>query len=240
MGDSRRAGFARGVRQRIRRGIVVAPRAERFARHPTARDGPRHGGRVEARRLRGRRAGAIGRRRRVLGRIRALGAVGAEGDPRRRDRGGGDGRRDRGSRHRLHRLALGRGRRRRRARPRGPHAVGAVRADVGGSRRPRAVPKGRTDRRRRAHADRRSHSPDPLGRAGRRRALRRRDPDPARRRPGEAATSLGAVRGMPALAVRRSALRTVLRSGVPGARRIGGNELFDVRTRLSQRVRTRS
>lgn len=57
---------------------------------------------------------------------------------------------------------------------------------------------------------------------------------------GEAATSLGAVRGMPALAVRRSALRTVLRSGVPGARRIGGNELFDVRTRLSQRVRTRS
>ena len=57
---------------------------------------------------------------------------------------------------------------------------------------------------------------------------------------GEGATSLGIVRGMPVVVVRRSALRTVLRSGVPGARTIGGNELFDVRTRLTQRVRTRS
>ena len=48
---------------------------------------------------------------------------------------------------------------------------------------------------------------------------------------------LGVVRGIRAVAVRRSALRTLLRSGVPGARTIGGNEVFDVRTRLAQRMR---
>jgi hypothetical protein len=37
--------------------------------------------------------------------------------------------------------------------------------------------------------------------------------------------------------VSRSALATVLRRGVQGAREIGGNELFDVRTRLQQTVR---
>ena len=52
-------------------------------------------------------------------------------------------------------------------------------------------------------------------------------------------TQLGVVGNVPVIAVRRSALRTVLRTGVPGARIVGGNELFDVRTRLKQTVRTR-
>lgn len=52
-------------------------------------------------------------------------------------------------------------------------------------------------------------------------------------------TPLGVVGTVPVIAVRRSALRTVLRAGVPGARIVGGNELFDVRTRLKQTVRTR-
>ena len=37
--------------------------------------------------------------------------------------------------------------------------------------------------------------------------------------------------------VARSALSTVLRRGLTGARDIGGNELFDIRTRLQQVVR---
>lgn len=52
----------------------------------------------------------------------------------------------------------------------------------------------------------------------------------------QAITPLGKVRGVPVVVVRRSALHTVLRQGVPGARDIGGNELFDVRTRLQQAV----
>lgn len=48
---------------------------------------------------------------------------------------------------------------------------------------------------------------------------------------------LGKVSGIPVVAVRRSALRNLLRTGVPGARDIGGNELFDVRTRVQQTVR---
>jgi hypothetical protein len=48
---------------------------------------------------------------------------------------------------------------------------------------------------------------------------------------------LGVVRGAPVVVVRRSALRTVLRRGVPGTRPVGGNELFDVRTRLQQTIR---
>ncbi|UYO97078.1 DnaJ domain-containing protein [Microbacterium sp. M28] len=52
-------------------------------------------------------------------------------------------------------------------------------------------------------------------------------------------TPLGIVGKLPVIAVRRSALRTVLRAGVPGARIVGGNELFDVRTRLKQAIRTR-
>ncbi|MDR2997297.1 MAG: DnaJ domain-containing protein [Microbacterium sp.] len=53
----------------------------------------------------------------------------------------------------------------------------------------------------------------------------------------EAAVPLGAVRGLPVVVVRRSVLRTVLRTGIAGTRVIGGNELFDVRTRLQQTVR---
>ncbi len=52
----------------------------------------------------------------------------------------------------------------------------------------------------------------------------------------QAITPLGKVRGVPVVVVRRSALHTVLRQGVPGARDIGGNELFDVRTRLQHTV----
>ncbi len=53
----------------------------------------------------------------------------------------------------------------------------------------------------------------------------------------QAVTPLGSIRGVPVVVVRRSALSMVLRQGVPGARAIGGNELFDVRTRLQQTVR---
>lgn len=48
---------------------------------------------------------------------------------------------------------------------------------------------------------------------------------------------LGRVKGLAVAVVSRSALSTVLRRGVTGAREIGGNELFDVRTRLQQTVR---
>ena len=48
---------------------------------------------------------------------------------------------------------------------------------------------------------------------------------------------IGKVRGLPVAVVRRSALSTVLRRGLTGARDIGGNELFDVRTRLQSVVR---
>jgi hypothetical protein len=48
---------------------------------------------------------------------------------------------------------------------------------------------------------------------------------------------LGKVRGTPVVVVSRSALSTILRRGVSGAREIGGNEVFDVRTRLQQSVR---
>ncbi|WP_309104008.1 DnaJ domain-containing protein [Microbacterium sp.] len=52
----------------------------------------------------------------------------------------------------------------------------------------------------------------------------------------QAVTPLGGIRGIPVVVVRRSALAMVLRQGVPGARAIGGNELFDVRTRLQHTV----
>ncbi len=48
---------------------------------------------------------------------------------------------------------------------------------------------------------------------------------------------LGRVKGLPVAVVERSALGTVLRRGLTGARDIGGNEVFDVRTRLQQSVR---
>lgn len=53
----------------------------------------------------------------------------------------------------------------------------------------------------------------------------------------DAVTPLGKVRGTPVAVSSRSALSTVLRQGVAGAREIGGTELFDIRTRLQQRVR---
>lgn len=48
---------------------------------------------------------------------------------------------------------------------------------------------------------------------------------------------IGRVRGLPVVVVGRSALATVLRRGITGARDIGGNELFDIRTRLQGVVR---
>ena len=48
---------------------------------------------------------------------------------------------------------------------------------------------------------------------------------------------IGKVRGTPVAIVSRSALSTVLRRGVTGTHSIGGNEVFDVRTRLQQAVR---
>lgn len=53
----------------------------------------------------------------------------------------------------------------------------------------------------------------------------------------DAVTTLGKVRGTPVVLVARSALTTLLRRGIPGAREVGGTELFDIRTRLQQRVR---
>lgn len=50
-------------------------------------------------------------------------------------------------------------------------------------------------------------------------------------------TELGRVKGQPVAIVGHSALQTVLRRGVQGARDIGGNELFDVRTRLDAGIR---
>lgn len=53
----------------------------------------------------------------------------------------------------------------------------------------------------------------------------------------DAVTELGKVRGTPVALVTRSALTTLLRRGMAGAREVGGTELFDIRTRLQQRVR---
>jgi curved DNA-binding protein CbpA len=53
----------------------------------------------------------------------------------------------------------------------------------------------------------------------------------------EVVVSLGTVRGAAVVAVRQSALPSLLREGVPGAPTIGGNELFDVRTRVNNGIR---
>lgn len=53
----------------------------------------------------------------------------------------------------------------------------------------------------------------------------------------EPITVLGSVRGVLVAVVRRSALRTVLRDGIRGARPLGVTEAFDVRTRLAQTAR---
>lgn len=52
----------------------------------------------------------------------------------------------------------------------------------------------------------------------------------------DAITALGRVRGAETFAVRRSVVAHMLRTGVPGAPRFGGNELFEIRTRLQQGV----
>lgn len=53
----------------------------------------------------------------------------------------------------------------------------------------------------------------------------------------QAITELGSVKGIPVAVVGRSALTTVLRRGLPGVRDIGGNEIFDIRTRLNATAR---
>lgn len=56
----------------------------------------------------------------------------------------------------------------------------------------------------------------------------------------EPVTDLGSIRGVPVAVVRRSLLRTTLRRGLAGARPFGGNEAFDVRTRLTHALRLRT
>lgn len=53
----------------------------------------------------------------------------------------------------------------------------------------------------------------------------------------EPSIPLGSVRGAATLVTRQSTLGTLLRAGVPGAAPIGGNQLFDVRTRIAAGVR---
>ena len=53
----------------------------------------------------------------------------------------------------------------------------------------------------------------------------------------EPSIPLGSVRGAAALVTRQSTVGTLLRTGVPGAAPIGGNQLFDIRTRIAAGVR---
>ncbi|MEP6480662.1 MAG: DnaJ domain-containing protein [Rhodoglobus sp.] len=53
----------------------------------------------------------------------------------------------------------------------------------------------------------------------------------------EPLVALGTARGAATLAVRQEHLLALLRNGIPGARVIGGTELFEVRTRLTNGVR---
>lgn len=53
----------------------------------------------------------------------------------------------------------------------------------------------------------------------------------------EPVAHLGSIRGAAAVAVRQSTLASLLRTGLSGAAPIGGNELFDVRTRVQSGVR---
>ena len=50
-------------------------------------------------------------------------------------------------------------------------------------------------------------------------------------------TVLGRIRGGSTIAVRQSVLTRLLKEGLPDVRIIGGNELFDVRTRLHSAIR---
>jgi hypothetical protein len=53
----------------------------------------------------------------------------------------------------------------------------------------------------------------------------------------EPARSVGSSRGAELVVLRASTLLTALRDGLPGARAVGGNEIFEVRTRLQAAVR---
>lgn len=53
----------------------------------------------------------------------------------------------------------------------------------------------------------------------------------------EPLANLGSIRGAAAFVVRQSTLANLLRTGIPGATPVGGNELFDVRTRVQAGVR---
>lgn len=48
---------------------------------------------------------------------------------------------------------------------------------------------------------------------------------------------LGSIRGAATVAVRQSYLPALMRAGITGAQPIGGNELFDVRSRLTDGIR---
>lgn len=48
---------------------------------------------------------------------------------------------------------------------------------------------------------------------------------------------LGGIRGAGTAAVRQSRLPGLMRDGIPGARTVGGTELFDIRTRLQSAIR---
>ena len=50
-------------------------------------------------------------------------------------------------------------------------------------------------------------------------------------------TVLGTIRGATSVVVRQSQLPLLLKNGIPGSRLVGGNELFDVRTRLQSTIR---
>ncbi len=50
-------------------------------------------------------------------------------------------------------------------------------------------------------------------------------------------TAVGRVKGIPSMLVQQSGLPELMRSGLPGEPPIGGNELFDIRTRLQASVR---
>ena len=53
----------------------------------------------------------------------------------------------------------------------------------------------------------------------------------------EPSIPLGSIRGARAIVTRQSTLAMLLRTGIPGTTPIGGNELFDVRTRIAAGVR---
>ncbi|WP_349898877.1 J domain-containing protein [Parafrigoribacterium soli] len=53
----------------------------------------------------------------------------------------------------------------------------------------------------------------------------------------ESLTLLGRVKGIPSVLVQQSRLPDFMRTGLPGEAPIGGNELFDIRTRLQASIR---